>query len=239
MIHVRFTTPTLSSVSRPGHYETLKVAPTAALDEIRRAYHAEARRWHPDRFSERRADEAARAEDSMRQVNEAWRVLRDPELRRRYDMELTGTSPRPRSGIHVDANNVTRIDPRLLDPTFLQERREAQADYIDNRRSAVLRYAPWVALMTLLLGIFIFTAYQGDDRPATVATTIPGPPVGVPANACVRIIGGPQLLQIPCESGIYDGRVIGAYEPGGSCTTDPVTIREVELSNGITVCLGA
>jgi hypothetical protein len=226
-------------VSQSLHYETLKVSPKATHDEIRRAYHAEARKWHPDRFNEHSPGEAEEAENSMRQVNEAWRVLRDKDLRRQYDNERNRTTPnQSRPGIRVD-DNITRIDPRLLDPEFLESRRQAQADYIDNRRSAVLRFAPYVALTVLLVGIFIFTAYQGDSRPATIATTIPGPDIGVPANACVRVIGGPQLLQIPCEAGIYDGRVIGAYDPGGSCPTNPKTVREIEMGNGITVCLGA
>lgn len=230
-------------MSGPNHYKTLKVSPSATHAEIRRAYHAEARRWHPDRFSERSPADVKRADDSMRDVNEAWRVLRDESLRKRHDQELTerrsGTSAVGRSeGIRVGSDNVTRIDPRLLDPEFIKARREASSDYIDNRRSVVLRLAPWLGLASLLIGIFIFTAYQGDNRSATSASTLPGPDVGVPANACVRIIGGPQLLEIPC-TGVYDGRVIGAHEVGGTCPDPSLTIRTVELSNEITVCLGA
>ncbi|MFT7598357.1 MAG: hypothetical protein ACI8TP_001278 [Acidimicrobiales bacterium] len=176
----------------------------------------------------------------MRNVNEAWRVLRDDKLRRDYDESLRDSRSdlRPGEGIRVGADNVTRIDPRLLDPAFLAARRQASDDHIDNKRSMVLRITPWVAFMALIIGIFIFTAYQGDDRLATVDTTIPGPDIGVPANACVRIIAGPQLLQIPC-TGVYDGRVIGAFAEGGVCPDPKLTIREVTMSNDITVCLGA
>lgn len=175
----------------------------------------------------------------MREVNEAWRVLRDKNRRKHYDLSLEDPGPAQRAGVTTGPDNVTRIDPRLLDPEFLDARRRASSDYIDNKSSAALRLVPWLALTALLVGIFIFTAYQGDDRPGTASTTtLAGPDLGVPANACVRIIGGPALLQIPC-TGVYDGRVIGAYEEGGTCPDPTVTIREIELSNGITACLGA
>ena len=65
------------------HYEVLGVAETASREELRRAYLAQARRHHPDRQpdgSKRRAAEAR-----MRDVNQAWDVLGDPDRRRRYD----------------------------------------------------------------------------------------------------------------------------------------------------------
>jgi DnaJ-like protein len=63
------------------HYEVLGVAQTAGVDEIRRAYHAMARRHHPD-LGETVDDEA------MQAVNGAWAVLGDPARRRAYDTEL-------------------------------------------------------------------------------------------------------------------------------------------------------
>lgn len=227
-------------MSRRTHYNVLNVPPVADHERIRRAYHTEARRWHPDRVSKLSASDAAKADDAMREVNEAWRVLRDTARRKAYDQSLNGgASESPlREGIRVDANNVTRIDPRLLDPEFIEARRKASSDYIDNRRSMFFRVLPWLAFGGLIVGIFVFTAYQGDNRPASnPPTTLAGPDVGVPANACVRIIGGPQLLEIPC-TGFYDGRVIGAYEDGGACPDPQLTIREVALSNDIVACLG-
>ena len=63
-----------------GFYALLGVEPTASATEIRRAYHALAKKLHPDRVGQ---DEQARLQ--MAKVGEAWAVLRNPALRLAYD----------------------------------------------------------------------------------------------------------------------------------------------------------
>ncbi len=78
---------------RPGdYYAVLGVSAAASLPDIKRAYHREAKRWHPDRYVT--ADPAlyARAERRMRQLTEAYHILSDPEARARYDASLRGDS---------------------------------------------------------------------------------------------------------------------------------------------------
>lgn len=58
-------------------YEVLGVDPKASDAEIRRAYVALARRFHPDTNPG--------GEERMRAVNEAWAILGDRERRARYD----------------------------------------------------------------------------------------------------------------------------------------------------------
>ncbi len=64
----------------PNHYELLGVEPDSPLDDVRRAYRRMARRCHPDV-----ALGAAAGPFTMAQINEAWRVLSDPDERRLYD----------------------------------------------------------------------------------------------------------------------------------------------------------
>jgi hypothetical protein len=66
-----------------GHYATLGVRPDATAAEIREAYRALARRYHPDR------EPGAAA--TMAQINEAYRVLGEPSRRAVYDASLRGT----------------------------------------------------------------------------------------------------------------------------------------------------
>ena len=79
-----------------NHYETLLVSTFASDEEIRRAYLKLALRCHPDKFGRRRRQQQQEEEDKevedankerFQQISEAYGVLSNPELRRRYDDE--------------------------------------------------------------------------------------------------------------------------------------------------------
>jgi DnaJ domain len=95
------------SVGR-GHYATLGVRPDATAAEIRDAYRALARRYHPDR------DPGAASR--MAAINEAYRVLGEPSRRAVYDAALRGTgsavvtSPRPPATV-ATPGSVPRREP--------------------------------------------------------------------------------------------------------------------------------
>lgn len=71
-----------------NHYEVLGVPQGSEAGEIRRAYLAAARRFHPDFHVD--ADPATRAGHAarMQAVNQAWDVLGDPAARAAYDRDL-------------------------------------------------------------------------------------------------------------------------------------------------------
>lgn len=73
----------------PTHYEVLGVGRNAPAVEIKRAYYALARRFHPDRFR-READDAllARIESAFTRVARAYEVLKEDKTRASYDMKI-------------------------------------------------------------------------------------------------------------------------------------------------------
>jgi molecular chaperone DnaJ len=60
-------------------YSELGVGRTASEGEIKKAYRAAARKWHPDVNSE------PGAKEKFQTINEAYQVLSDPTMRQRYD----------------------------------------------------------------------------------------------------------------------------------------------------------
>ena len=69
------------------YYQALGVARDAPADAIKRAYRKLARKYHPDVSKEKDA------EKRMKEVNEAYAVLSDPEKRAAYDKLGSGHQP--------------------------------------------------------------------------------------------------------------------------------------------------
>lgn len=60
-------------------YDILGISRNADQDEIKRAYRRQARKYHPD------VNKDPGAEETFKEINKAYEVLSEPELRARYD----------------------------------------------------------------------------------------------------------------------------------------------------------
>jgi hypothetical protein len=180
---------------------------------------------------------ADKAESSMRQVNEAWRVLSDAERRRFYDLSLADGAITTKPGVTTSADGITRIDPRLLDREFLDARRRSQIADVEYRNSWMLRALPLAAFVILAIGMIIFTAYarNGPGVVIPTTTTFRGPDIGINAGECVRRLPDAGLLQVPCD-GPYDGVLIAVTQPGVACPSGTKLTQPVR--DGLTACLG-
>jgi DnaJ domain len=103
------TTGTAGDVVDPYYYECLEVPTNADPSLIKRRYYILARQYHPDKVG---TDDKESAE-KFKEVAEAYQVLIDPELRKKYDKDgRAGLSPDKTSV--ADDNRFSNIDPALL-----------------------------------------------------------------------------------------------------------------------------
>ena len=75
-------------------YETLDVDSTATLKEIKYAYKKLAGVWHPDKWVGSTEGDRRAAEVEFKQIEEAYRVLKDPINRAHYDQTGEGNMPK-------------------------------------------------------------------------------------------------------------------------------------------------
>ncbi|HXG22956.1 MAG TPA: DnaJ domain-containing protein, partial [Chthonomonadales bacterium] len=70
------------SAEQPTYYEVLGLNPSATAEEIKKRYRELARRFHPD------VAHTPEAADKFKAINEANRILSDPQRRATYGAEL-------------------------------------------------------------------------------------------------------------------------------------------------------
>ena len=68
-----------------NYYDLLEVTPKASTEVIEKAYKVLVRKYHPDLYQ---GEERIYAEEKIKDLNEAYRVLSSSFLREQYDLEL-------------------------------------------------------------------------------------------------------------------------------------------------------
>ncbi len=76
-----------------NYYEVIGVAPTATTDDIKKKYRELARQFHPDVVKDKTLGQKV-----FTQINQAYRVLADPEKRSQYDTTLLTDKVRSGTG---------------------------------------------------------------------------------------------------------------------------------------------
>jgi hypothetical protein len=189
------------------HYDVLGISQKATPHEVRRAYLDRARLFHPDRTHGATPGDAEAAARRMQDVNEAWRVLRDPSSRAAYDRALSGARlppsrpprpPRPTAAPYEDD-----ADDDDLDRPYPQ--RPAEPGDIG---VTVVRGLPWVAVAVVLAAIFVFTAFAGRGD----GTSSPRDLIG----KCVGSDVARTLESVPC-GGPNDGLVVLVVDRASLC----------------------
>jgi molecular chaperone HscB len=91
---------------------------TAALEK---AFYAQSRKLHPDRFASRAAAEQEAALAASSRLNDAYRTLRDPIARTEYLLELEGIQLEEQSRAATDAARATGTAKKQVAPPDLLE----------------------------------------------------------------------------------------------------------------------
>jgi hypothetical protein len=202
-------------------YDVLGAPMAASSEELRQAYRNRARELHPDRRLARDGREPDALGGAMRELNEAWRVLRDPAGRAVYDRSLRPSAVTRRSGAFTGAEAEDDLDDDfedVLDRPF-RGRPAEPGDLV----VALVRALPWVVIGLVLGGIFVFTAFAGHHGDPASKQVV---------GDCVRSTS--SLEVVLCGPGVQQVRDVTQR------TTDcPVDTVGVEVGRNRVLCLRA
>ena len=85
------------------YYEVFGIAPKLNLDsaDLQKRFYDLSRRWHPDRFSTKGAEQQNQALEMTSLLNDAFRTLRDPVARAEYVLSQHGLEASTQRGKDV------------------------------------------------------------------------------------------------------------------------------------------
>ncbi len=127
------------------HYDVLGVDRGCEAEELRAAYRRLAWTAHPDV-----GDDGADGTSSMAEINEAWRVLSDPDARRRYDADLRGLAVATRVRPPTQFWD-TPTHPQATTQTKAARRRQAWVAGVQAQMARLALQAGRSATQTLLV----------------------------------------------------------------------------------------
>ena len=88
----------LKKSKRKNYYKILGVEKEATDKEIKKAFRKMAMQWHPDKFASATEEEQKRAEEKFKEIGEAYEVLKDETMRKRYDAGVDPENLKSRGG---------------------------------------------------------------------------------------------------------------------------------------------
>jgi curved DNA-binding protein CbpA len=135
-----------------NHYEVLDVARLATTEEIKVAYHALARRFHPDRFHQSGAELLSRIESAFASIAHAYETLSDQSARVDYDARRSSkptTTASPKPAPDAKKVNGAKQPPRRANAERAENRfQHGLAALKQNRRDEAVRFLAEAAMLS-------------------------------------------------------------------------------------------
>ncbi len=210
-------------MSGPSLYDVLGVSPDASGAQIRDAYRERARVAHPDR----RSEQPHGGGRSMADLNEAYRVLRDPGRRAVYDATVRNvgsaapSSRRTAWSRSADGTSTEWFESAAPSPTEPVQRGAIHPSHIGPAR------VPWRMLLFCAVlgcvGVIVLSQFTTSGEP-------PGPDGILHVGECVALEPNTDAREVACRNDAADpDLVIRAFIPfGATCPglTEPHRDRQ-------------
>lgn len=201
----------------PDHYAALGIDPTADQEVITAAYRALAKKYHPDTG----ATAGTASPERFEQIQQAYEVLRTPESRHRYDLELLAATERELAERLAAKRRVVPYGaapqeaPPPPPPDLGDIRPEPAVRRAIARPKPRRQVAPFLVPVILLLaiaggGAWLFLPKSPDAPPlpeAQKSDVAVAPPKAAPAPS-------PEPAPAPAQPPLFGST--GAAEPAGA-----------------------
>lgn len=108
------------------YYAILDISFPSSPEEIKAAYRKQSLKWHPDR------NPGQNTEEHMKDINEAYSVLREPALKQRYDKEYVVFKQRQESSTRSQTYHSSQSDQKETkneEPGTQHRYRQYEYDY--------------------------------------------------------------------------------------------------------------
>jgi len=172
--------------AKKDYYDILGVEREAPADEVKKAYRQRARQFHPD------LNPDPGASDRMRDINEAYEVLSDPDKRARYDQFGTAEEiPGGFSGFQGGFGGINDIFESFFGSVFSQQTGAREYGPV---RGQDLRAAVRIGLKEVALGVEKEIAVNRVEHCSTCHGN--GAEPGTTASTCSRCNGRGVIRQI-------------------------------------------
>jgi curved DNA-binding protein len=194
-------------------YEALGVSRGASQEEIQRAYRTLARRYHPD------VNKDPGAEERFKEVSEAYQVLSDPDLRRRYDRFGPEFRQVP-EGVDPETWRRARAGPPPPGGEQVWVRTEPGAGFGSGFGSPFVSDVDFDDLFGGMFGAGRTRRHpvRGADQEAELELTVEEAYRGGRHSLTLSGPEGPRTLQVTIPAGVTDGQRIRLAGQGGRGT---------------------